>query len=107
MFTKGKKSGIKAQLEGYTKLDKENISGPVMIDNVIKGMSVDNGLFIYITGAYNGQMVYVSVPAASLDDFKDITTDDIEQIRAEGLQLYVESHTSQKGRLYYTAYIDD
>ena len=106
-FTKGKKEGPKAQLEGFTKLDKEKFEEPILIENVIKGMSDENGLFIYVTGIHKGQDVFVSIPAASLDDFKDITADDIEQIRSEGLRLYIEANTSKKGRLYYTAYIDD
>lgn len=106
-FYKGKRTGLKAQLEGYQKLDKENIFYPIRIDNVVKGMSEENGLFVYVTGDYEGEKVFVSIPAASLDDFKDITADDLEQIREEGLHLYIESNTSKKGRLYYTAYIDD
>lgn len=106
-FNKGKRSGIKEQLEGFEKLDKENVKEPILIENVIKGISTENGLFIYVTGVHQGKDVFVSIPAASLDDFKDMDSEDIEQIRSDGLKLYIEANTSKKGRLYYTAYIDD
>ena len=109
MFKKGKQDSIKSLLEGYEKLDKANIKAGegVLIDNVIKGHSEDNGDFVYITGSYNGQPVFVSVPAASLDDFIKIDEMDLNQIKRDGLHFYVESCTSKKGRQYFIAWIDD
>ena len=109
MFKKGKQDSITSLLEGYNKLDKANIQAGkgVLIDNVIKGHSEDNGDFVYITGSYEAQPVFVSVPAASLDDFIKIDSDDLNVIRNSGLHFYVESCTSKKGRQYFIAWIDD
>lgn len=105
-FKRGKTSGIGELLEGYEKIQKPDITEPILIDNVVKGVSEDNGLFIYVTGLHAGKKVFVSIPSASVEDFAEITAEDVAEIKRDGLRLYVESHTSKKGRLYYTAYID-
>ena len=107
MYKKGKVAGIKEQLEGYERIKKEDVKEPILIQNVVKGMSEENGLFIYVAGVHKGIDVCVAIPNASLSDFEGITSEDVEEIKRLGLKLYIESHTSKKGRLYYTAYIDD
>lgn len=109
MFRKGKVAGIKDKLEGFTKLDKALIAGGegVLITDVVKGHSDDNGDFIYILGYYQSKPVFVSVPAASLEDFQGIDQADIEEITRNELKLYVESKTSKSGRQYFIAWIDD
>lgn len=109
MFTKGKRASIGDAIEGYEKLDKGSIAAGsgILIENVLHGVSEDNGDFVYVTGTYQGLKVFVSIPAASLDDFIKIDDADVEQIRRENLKLYIDSHASKKGRTYYTAYIDD
>ena len=108
-FRKGKVEGIQEQLEGYNKLDKANIKPTegILIDNVIKGHSEDNGDFVIVTGSYEAKPVFVSIPAASLDQFIKIDAADVEEIRRDDLKLYVESRTSKKGRQYFVAWIDD
>ena len=106
MYKRGKVAGIKEQLADYERIKKEEVKEPIVIQNIVKGMSEENGLFIYVAGLHQGQKVCVAVPNASLVDFKDITSDDVEEIKNLGLKFYLESHTSKKGRLYYTAYID-
>ena len=106
-FKRGKTKGIGELLEGYTKIQKADIEEPILIDNVVKGFSEDNGVFIYVTGTHKSVPVFVSIPAASLDDFTEINESDLDEIRSEGLKLYVESHMSKKGRQYYTAYIEE
>ncbi len=106
-FKRGKTKGISELLEGYEKIQKCDIQEPILIDNVIKGYSEDNGVFIYVTGTHQSVPVFVSIPAASVDDFVEITESDLDEIRSEGLKLYVESHMSKKGRQYYTAYIEE
>lgn len=109
MFKKGRASGIKEQLEGYEKLDKKNIQPGegIIIDGIVKGYSEDNGDFVYILGSYKNIPVFVSVPAASLDDFIGIDQADVDEIRRDGLKFYVESKVSKKGRQYFVAWIDD
>ena len=108
-FKKGKSNTISEKLEGYEKLDKSNIDPKegILIDNVVKGYSEDNGDYIYVTGSYMAKPVYVSVPAASIEDFITIDPTDLEEIRRDGLKLYIESRISKKGRQYFLAYIDD
>ena len=109
MFKKGKVEGVKEKLEGYTKLAKTEIEPGegVLIDNVVKGFSEENGDFIIVTGSYKAKPVFVSVPAASREDFMEITPADLDTIRSQGLRFYVESRTSKKGRQYFVAWIDD
>ncbi len=109
MFKKGKSLGFKELLEGYNKLDKADIDPQegILIDNVIKGFSEENGDYIYVTGSYMAKPVYVSVPAASLADFIGIDPTDLEEIRSNGYKMYVESRISKKGRQYFVAWIDD
>lgn len=109
MFTKGKVAGIKEKLEGFTKLDKSAIAGGegVLIKDVVKGHSDDNGDFIYVLGYYQEKPVFVSVPAASLEEFQGIDAADIDEITRNELKLYVESRTSKSGRQYFIAWIDD
>lgn len=108
-FVKGKKRGISELLEGYEKLNKAEIAPEegILIDNVIKGTSQDNGDFVYVTGTYNSKPVYTAIPAASLDNFLGITAEDLEEIRSSGLKLYVESKVSKIGRQYFIAWIDE
>ena len=106
MYKTGKVAGIKEQLDGYERIKKDQVKAPIVIENVVKGFSDENGLFIYVAGSMDGVEVCVSVPSASLDTFKDIDANDIEDIKSKGLKMYIESHTSKKGRQYYTAYID-
>lgn len=106
MYKRGKVLGIREQLKDYERISKEELKGGLLIDNIVKGVSEENGLFIYVAGTYDGKKVCVSVPSASLNDFKDIDANDIEEIRKLKLKFYLESYTSKKGRLYYTAYID-
>lgn len=108
-FKKGKTNSISEALEGYTKLDKADIdqNEGILIDNVIKGYSPDNGDYIYVTGSYQAKPVYVSIPSASVENFITIDPTDIEEIRRDGLKLYIESRISKKGRQYFLAYIDD
>ena len=110
-FVKGKPVGIKDQLEnmGYVKMDKGTMDEKegVLIAEILRGESAENGTFIYVAGSYKGNQVYVSVPAASIDNFISITPDDIDQIRNEGLKLYVEKKMSKNNRTYFIAYIDD
>lgn len=105
-FKRGKTSGIGELLEGYEKIQKSDITEPILITNVVKGVSEDNGLFIYVTGLHQGKKVFVSIPSASLEDFAEITSDDVDLMVHDKLHLFIESHTSKKGRLYYTAYVD-
>lgn len=107
MFKKGKVRGITEMLQGYEKLMKDQVEEPIEILDVVKGMSDENGLFIYVCGIHKGAHVYLSVPTSSLETFRDIDASDLEEIRKERLKMYIESHTSKKGRLYYTAYIDE
>lgn len=109
MFKKGKIEGIKEKLEGFVKLDKGSIAPGtgVAIADVVKGTSADNGDFIYILGYYAEKPVFVSVPAASLDDFAQITPEDVAEIKAAGLKFYVESRTSKANRQYFVAWIDE
>ena len=110
-YVKGKPVGIKDQLEnaGYVKMDKGTMDEKegLLIDNILRGESQENGTFMYVSGLYKGSMVYISVPAASLDNFISITPEDLEQIRNEGLKLYVEKKMSKNGRAYFIAFIDD
>ena len=106
MYKTGKVTGIREQLDGYERIQKDQVTSPIIIENVVKGYSDENGLFIYVAGLMNGREICVSVPNASLSEFKDIDARDIEEIRERGLKFYLESHTSKKGRMYYTAYID-
>lgn len=109
MFKKGKTEGIKEKLEGFTKLKKDNIKPGVgvQIENVIKGFSNDNGDFVYVLGYYEEKPVFVSVPAASLDDFLSIDSKDIAEIKHDHLKMYVESRISKSNRQYFVAWIDD
>ena len=107
MYKRGKVKGVSEMLEGYEKLMKDKVEEPIEILDVVKGMSEENGLFIYVCSIHKGVHVYVSVPTSSLETFRDIDTSDLEEIRKERLKMYIESHTSKKGRLYYTAYIDE
>ena len=106
MYKTGKVMGIKEQLDGFERIKKDQVNAPILIQNVVKGYSDENGLFIYVAGSMNGMDVCVSVPNASLEVFKDIDANDVEEIKSKGLKMYLESHQSKKGRLYYTAYID-
>lgn len=112
-FIRGKKKSIKEMLEeaGYVKLDKGTMDPKegVEIDGVVKGESAENGTFVYVSGLYKGNMVYVSVPAASVDDFKEITSEDLEEIRRDNLKMFIEKKTSKSNppRDYFIAYIDD
>lgn len=111
-FIRGKRKSIKVMLEesGYVKLDKGTMEPGVgvEIDGVYKGESAQNGTFIYVSGLYKENMVFVSVPAASIEDFINIDDADMEEIRSEKLKMYVEKHTSQgtPPRDYFIAYID-
>ena len=109
MYVKGKRASIGDVIEGYEKLEKGSIAAGegIQIENIVRGVSADNGDFVYVTGSYKDLKVYVSIPAASLDDFLNIDEADLVQIRQENLKLYIDSHVSKKGRTYYTAYIDD
>lgn len=109
MFKKGKTTGIREKLEGFAKLDKGAIAPGqgVLIADVVKGHSEDNGDFVYVLGYYEEKPVFVSVPAASLEDFQAIDSADIEEITRDDLKLYVESRTSKSGRQYFVAWIDD
>ena len=112
-FIRGKKKSLKEMLEdaGYVKLDKATMDPKegVVIDGVEKGESAENGTFVYVSGLYKGSMVYVAVPTASVDDFKDITAEDLEEIRRDNLKMFVEKRTSKGNppRDYFVAYIDD
>lgn len=112
-FIRGKKKSLKVMLEdaGYVKLDKSTMEAKtgVEIDGVYKGESTENGVFIYVSGLYKGNMVYVAVPTASIEDFATITDEDVEEIRAEHLKMFVEKHTSKGNppRDYFIAYIDE
>lgn len=109
MFTKGKKTSLKERLEGYNKLDKHDIEPGegILIDDVLIGVSQENGYYAYVLGSYKTLPVYVSVPSSSIDDFVGINANDIEEIRLNNLKMYVEGRTSKKGRLYYIAWIDE
>ena len=109
MFKKGKTYGTKERLEGFSKLDKAQIKPGVgvQIENVIKGFSNDNGDFVYVIGYYEEKPVFVSVPAASLDEFMAIDSTDIAEIKRDHLKMYVESRTSKSNRQYFVAWIDD
>lgn len=112
-FIRGKKKSLKTMLEdaGYVKLDKGTMDPKegVEIDGVYKGESAENGMFIYVSGLYKANMVYVAVPSASIEDFAGITDEDLEEIRKEKLKMFVEKHTSKGNppRDYFIAYIDD
>lgn len=110
-FIKGKPQSLKEQLEnaGYVKMDKGTMEPGtgVLIDGVVVGESAENGTFVYVSGTYKGNMVYVSVPAASIDNFKTIDETDLDEIRHMGYKMYVEKKTSKENRDYFIAYIDD
>lgn len=112
-FIRGKKKSLKEMLEdaGYVKLDKGTMDPKegVEIDGVEKGESAENGTFVYVSGLYKGSMVYVSVPAASVEDFAQIDNEDLKEIRENHLKMFIEKKTSKSNppRDYFIAYIDD
>ncbi len=112
-FIRGKKKSLKEMLEdaGYVKLDKGTMDPKegVLIDGCCKGESQENGIFVYVSGLYKGNMVYVAVPSASVEDFAGITDEDLEEIRAEKLKMFIEKRTSKGNppRDYFIAYIND
>ena len=63
--------------------------------------------FVYVIGYYEEKPVFVSVPAASLDEFMAIDSTDIAEIKRDHLKMYVESRTSKSNRQYFVAWIDD
>ena len=107
-FVVGKRNGIKELLDGYTRINKADISAGtgILIENVIQGTSAENGDFVYVTGTYNGEKVFTAVPSASLDNFLSITPEDVEEIILNKYKMYVESRVSKSNRLYYIAWID-
>lgn len=108
MYQRGKKTNVIGEaLEGYSPLQKKDVTEPIKIENVVKGISREGNPFIYVCGTHTGKKVYVSVPAISLSDFSEINDQDIAEIKKEGLSMVIESHVSKdKGRTYYTAYIN-
>lgn len=112
-FIRGKKKSLKEMFEdaGYVKLDKGTMDPKegVLIDQIEMGESSENGVFIYVSGLYKGNMVYVSVPTASVQDFINIDKEDLEEIHREKLKMFVEKRTSKSNppRDYFIAYIDD
>ena len=107
-FVVGKRNGIKELLDGYTRINKADVKAGegILIENIIKGTSVENGDYVYVTGKYEGADVFTAVPSASVNDFLKITPEDIEEIKLNKYKMYIESRVSKNGRQYYIAWLD-
>lgn len=107
-FVVGKRNGIKELLDGYTRINKADMvyDSGILIHNIIKGNSAENGDFVYVAGEYEGEKVFTAVPSASLENFLSITPEDIEEIKLNKYKMYIESRVSKNGRQYYIAWLD-
>lgn len=108
-WKKGRNVSIGDQLKGYEKIDKAKIPAGkgIIVENIIKGYSPDNGDYVYVLGDLDGSAVFTAVPAASLDEFMNITPEDLTEIKNGKVKFYVEERTSRSNRLYYVAWLDD